>query len=289
MITGATLLDFYDRYDLKEYFARRIKKTLIPYIFWSLIGILFTVWYLHWKTPEDITVQYIFSGLLSGNLVDIYWFFIPLFCVYVEIPLFAAVKTEKRNTVYTLIISFFTVFNVILPFISNVFGLGIKSSFSITAGSGYLMYVMLGYLLDRNELDKKVRLTIYVLGALGLLAHIIGTYSLSIEEGYIVQTYKGYQNLPCLLYSVSIFVLGKYCGSYLLNNQIIRKIISFLSNYTYSLFLLHWFVIQMIIQQFQPNIRSIVYRLGCPALIVVVVIGVSSVIRKSRMGRFLLP
>lgn len=282
-------MDFYDRYDLKEYFSRRIKKTLIPYIFWSLIGILFTVWYLHWKTPEDITVQYVLSGLLSGDLVDIYWFFIPLFCVYIEIPLLAAVKTERRNTVYTLIVSCFVVFNVILPFIGNAFGLGIKSSFSITTGSGYLVYVMLGYLIDRNELDKKTRSMIYILGVLGLLAHIIGTYLLSIEAGHIVQTYKGYQNLPCILYSISVFVLGKYCGYRLLNNQIIRRIVSFFSSYTYSFYLLHWFVIQIIIQQFQPNIRSIVYRLGCPILIIVVVILITKLLRKCKIGKIMVP
>ena len=32
MITGSTLLDFFDKYTLREYFSKRIKKTVIPFV-----------------------------------------------------------------------------------------------------------------------------------------------------------------------------------------------------------------------------------------------------------------
>ena len=50
MIPGATLLNFFERYDLKNYLLKRIHKTLIPYVAWSIIGIIFRYFYL-----KDIT------------------------------------------------------------------------------------------------------------------------------------------------------------------------------------------------------------------------------------------
>jgi len=289
MISGATLIDFYDRYSLKEYFLKRTRKTLIPYIFWSLFGLLFQVCFLHWKSFDNITFLHVINGLLSGNLVDVYWFFIPLFCIYMEIPLFAAVEKKKRNTIYTLIVACHMVFNVVLPFINNVFGLGINSTFSITIGSGYLFYVMLGYLIDRNELDKKTRITIYVLGLLGLLIKIIGTYSMSIKADSIVWTYWGYQNLPCILYSVSIFTLGKYYGNRLLKSQIISNVVVFFSRYTYPLYLIHRLIQWSINQYFQPNTHSIIYRLGCPVPITLVAMLITKLLRKSKVGKYIVP
>lgn len=57
MISGAMLLEFDKKYDIKTYFSKRIHKTLIPYIFWSIIGILFQVYYL--KSVSNVDLLYI--------------------------------------------------------------------------------------------------------------------------------------------------------------------------------------------------------------------------------------
>lgn len=44
MISGANLMDYRKRYDTKTFLIKRTKKTIIPYIFWSLFGIGFGIW-----------------------------------------------------------------------------------------------------------------------------------------------------------------------------------------------------------------------------------------------------
>ena len=39
MLAGATLLDYRKKYSTEEFFAKRINKILIPFIFWSIVGI----------------------------------------------------------------------------------------------------------------------------------------------------------------------------------------------------------------------------------------------------------
>lgn len=38
MLTGATLMDYSDRYDTVTFYKRRAKKILLPFVVWSLVG-----------------------------------------------------------------------------------------------------------------------------------------------------------------------------------------------------------------------------------------------------------
>ena len=69
MITGITLIDYQKRYSTKEYFKKRIQKTMFPYIIWGFIGIIYL--YLNGRI-EVITLKYVINGLLNGNIIGIY-------------------------------------------------------------------------------------------------------------------------------------------------------------------------------------------------------------------------
>ena len=43
MISGANLLDYRERYSTKEYFIKRIKKTVIPFIVWSIVILIYDI------------------------------------------------------------------------------------------------------------------------------------------------------------------------------------------------------------------------------------------------------
>ena len=208
--------------------------------------------------------------------------------MYLCIPLLACVQKELRIKIFTYIVVAAFLFNSLLPFICKVFGITYLSKVTVPAGSSYIIYVLLGYILSKQELSKKQRYLIYGLGIVGLLLHIWGTYSLSFEAGYVVQTYKGYTNVPCVLYSVGMFVLFKQIGEKIKNEKII-SMIEGLSGYTFAVYLLHWFVMDTIVREFDINIQSIVYRIGAPVIIFVICIGITWLIRKIPIVRKILP
>lgn len=96
MISGAMLLDFNTKYDLKTYAIKRINKSIFPYIMWSIFGLLFSVFVLHTINVHDVNVMYVCSGLMKGNLVRVYWFFIQLFELYFLYVIFSRIHTIKR-------------------------------------------------------------------------------------------------------------------------------------------------------------------------------------------------
>ena len=102
MITGATLLDFYERYGLKEYFKKRIVKKVIPYIAWSLIGIIYQALILKSIDMQSLNLTYILKGIIRGNLIGIYWFF-PHYSVYICLFPYLRLCLKKKRKRFVLI------------------------------------------------------------------------------------------------------------------------------------------------------------------------------------------
>lgn len=79
MISGATLMDYRKRYSTAEFFKKRFWKTVIPFLIWSVFGILWT-YFNYGIHPSGIldTIQ----SIGMTKYVNIYWFFPALFSVY---------------------------------------------------------------------------------------------------------------------------------------------------------------------------------------------------------------
>ena len=275
MISGATLIDYSKRYSTKTYFKKRAKRTLLPYFLWSFIGLAFQVFYLRSIDPNVISWHYLVNGLANGNLVGIYWFFIPLFFIYLVIPLFAMIKDEKKKSVFIYIIGVLFIFNILLPFINSVFHLNLTGPLFTQESAlvGNLFFVLVGYLINSYHINKKTRIFIYVLGLCGLLLMLLGTYYSSVSAGKVVNLYKGdtYTNIPCVFYAVSIFTLLKYVGERIMSLDVIKKVVNFFSPYTFTVYLAHWFVLQIIIKETDFNENALWFRLVMPIFIFVII------------------
>lgn len=290
MISGATLINYNKRYDLNTYFKKRIHKTFIPYIIWSILGLIFQIIYLKSIKLSQVNFKMILNGLLSTSncLVQVYWFFIPLFCIYLAIPIISEIPIQKRKKIfiYVIVIQFF--FGAFIPFINSIFNLGIQYSF-FGLSDGYIIYIFLGYLLTHYEIKPSHRYLAYILGILGLLLHYFGTYFTSIHAGKIISTYKGYINVPCLLYSSAIFIFFRYGGEKIMQNQIVCKIINKIKKYTFSLYLLHWYILQILLRVFSINETSIIYRLTAPFIALGITIIITKIVRKVPVIKNILP
>lgn len=236
---------------------------------------------------EQFTFSFIWNGIWETKFVSIYWFFIPLFCIYLSIPLFAAVSKDKKMAVFKYILHTSFICNICIPFLKTVSGGLIQVPIYIAVGSGYLFYVLGGYFFTNIQLNKSTRIMIYISGFVGLFLHIFGTYTLSMEAGKIVQTYKGYNNLPCVLYSLSVFLFIKQHAGSIPDKM--KQCVNMIKEYTFSIYLLHWFVMVSAERLLHINRFSLIYRLGSPYLIGVGAIAIALIIQRTKIGRVLLP
>ncbi len=259
MISGATLIDFNKRYTLKEYFKKRFSKTAIPFIFWSIFGLVFIIIRTN-SVPSGLTIASFINSIMNCGYTGIYWFFPALFSIYLAIPVFSAINENVRQKTFAYIIIIGTLFNSVLPFIFSFTNgkINFNRAINLPVASGYILFAIIGYYIDKYEIKKTIRYIIYALGLLGLLVHFFGTWYLSNKSGNIDQFFKGYTGVPSILYSAAIFIFCKYFDFNKLPSTLI-KVLTYFKGQTFGIHLIHIYLIQIVSKYITFNFRGYIY------------------------------
>ncbi|MDO4987065.1 MAG: acyltransferase [Candidatus Saccharibacteria bacterium] len=294
MLSGITLIDYQDRYSTKTFLRKRFTKTVIPYIFWNLFALFF------WNVLQDKNYSTnpldVYNGIVSQKYINIFWFFPALFSIYLAIPLFASISKEKRLKIFRYLVIVGVVVNTFIPFIINIikyfFNISIIWPFNLSVVAGYLIFPVLGYLLHQHNFTKRERIVVYEFALLGFLLHFIGTFILSRQDNSIVSLFKGYTNIPALLYASGIFVFFKTAA----NSKFLQKIkkpLLALQKYSFAFYLTHFFVmfyIARLLERFSIDSESLIY---IPISFLGTIIGctlITFLIRKiPKIGKIILP
>ena len=120
---------------------------------------------------------------------------------------------------------------------------------------------------------------IYFLGIFGLLIHMIGTHILTLKNQKIISLHKGYLNVPCILYSCSLFIFIKE-NSFLLSKFINKTFINKIGSLTLGPFFLHLPVIDFSHKYFKFNEYSLNYRLIGGIVICIICFIITFLLRK---------
>lgn len=243
MISGATLINYNIRYTTKQFFSKRFKRTVIPFLFFSAFSILYSV-VVHKTQIENFSAYELINSIISYKYSGIYWFFPSLFTIYLCIPVIAAIPEEKRKSIFKYVILIGFILSSLVPFLVSLTNGKITSmpGLSFPIAQENLIFVFIGYYIDNYEIPKKFKYAIYILGILGLIFHFSSTYYLSQSAQYIVTTYKGYTTPHSIFYASAIFLLFKNIDFEKISSFII-KIFDFFSGQTFGVYLIHMFLI----------------------------------------------
>ena len=147
MISSVTLMDYQKRYNTKTFLKKRFSKTVIPFLFWTFVGLVFDIVFLHTLKPSDLTLRVLVDGIINNQFVTIYWFFMPLFGIYLSIPLFASIPEEKRIELFKYLFIIGFIFNGTIPFLLSAMHIDMAWPLGINVVSGYAIFVVMGYLI----------------------------------------------------------------------------------------------------------------------------------------------
>ncbi len=304
MLSGATLMEYQDRYSTKEFFIKRFKKTVIPFLAWSVVGLLWSSRKvlsamltgqpnggLHW------TFLSVTDGIINTKFRDIYWFFIPLFCIYLVMPLFASVRKEKREKIFTYIIGVSLVINFVIPFVLSLLNhyahITFGWTYKIYVGYEYLFYVLVGYVIHKRNIKPEFRLIIYIVSLAALLVHMLGTFyaTKANPNGTVVSLYKGYYNLPCVLYSIGVFLLVKQLAQRIKSKRVIN-VFTYLQGFTFPIYLIHRYFLDVFeenLKLFQMERASLLYVVLATVLALSLSILTTMLLRKIPVLRHIVP
>lgn len=266
MLTGATLMNYRKRYDTGAFFKKRIFKTFVPFIIWSIIGICWSIFYTKGMKISDInTPSKFISAVINCKGMGIYWFFPALFSVYLTIPLFSLVDEDKRigkKGIFTYLILVYIVLNVLLPFVCRLTGIQWNSALNAVSCGGYVVWFLIGYLLANTDINKKFRILIYILGLLGFFMYFYLTVQNSFKTGRFDKTYAGYMNIPAIFMGTAVFVFFKYGKwNFIDKHEKAVRFVRNLSSASFGVYLIHYYLKDFSIRHFGIDPRSTLYRI----------------------------
>lgn len=239
MITGATLIDYRERYDTKTFFKKRLLKVIIPLIIWSII--YFIINFFKGKfSINDLSFKFVFEYFFLVKTNPIFWFFVVIIGIYLAIPVISLIPQETRRKAFLYIIIITFVFNQFL--LDLLYHLNLNYNYDLKfplTYSGWISFIFIGYYIDKYEIVKKHRVIIYVLGIIGFLTMVVPTIFISYHKNESCSWFDEYYDAPCVLYSASVFLFFK---SKINNNQIVTKIMpffNFVAPTTLGIYVLH--------------------------------------------------
>lgn len=245
MLSGATQMEFEKKYSTRQYLEKRFKRTGIPFLVWSILAIAYQS-VLNGNPLPDRSPRTLINSIVNTRIENVYWFFIPLFSVYLSMPILSAIKRAGREYLWYFLIFGFGTYSI-LPFLFQIVGLEFNQALSFPMAGGYVAFAVWGYLLSTTRLEKRQRILIYLGGVIGLFSRFFGTLLLSSANAGINKLFWGYLNWPSVLLATAVFVWFQYQDwGFLQEHSKIQKGISALSGASFGVYLTHMLVIRVL-------------------------------------------
>ena len=252
MLSGATLMNYREKYDTKTFFKRRLLKVAIPFIFWAIIMF---VWKIHigWINIQSINIPIKFINAFFANKEEAtYYFMFIILGLYLTMPLLSLLAKKEYTKQLWFVVLLYFIFNAFLPNILGLFKIQLNTNLTVQLG-GYVIFIILGYLLSTQNINKKYRILIYIGAVIGLIYRFVTTFYLSKQAGSVVKTTWGYTSWHAILLTAAVFLIIKNLNfEKIITNSKVRNFITKMSGCSFGIYLIH-----KIVMYYEQKILSI--------------------------------
>ena len=277
MISGAMLLGYREKYSTYIFFIKRIQKTVIPFVVWTLISLVIKLYEreIQWEWNVGTIVDLFNNTTAEG----VYWFFIPLFMVYLSIPVVSLIKDNRKILKYMASVAFL-IYSV-YPVCCKLLNISINGEVIFPTAGGYLLYVVLGYLLSTSEINKKQRIRIYILGIIGAGIRYGATVIWLVKNASLDTTFWGYLNFPTVFFACAVFVFVRYIPwNEIIKYEKTRSWISKIAGSGYGIYLMHMIVYRKLEKITMLDPYSYTWRFISPICIYVICVMIVLVMKR---------
>jgi len=271
MITGTLLID--KPWALTSV-AMRIKRLLIPFIFWSLAYLAF----FKALNNQSINILSVFYQPAAGHL----WYLYALAGVYITIPIIGVLYFHSSSYVkiYILMVWFFSC--ILMPTFKS-YDLPTNESFDLSTIGLYQGYFFAGAVLSKLKKTITLRLISLSIFTASSLAILFTTRHLFIVEGlHDVRNYLNSSVFVCIA-SFSAFLT---LHGIKIQSPTLKSIIAHQSKYTFGVYLTHLSIVYAMGSLGLSITRGNVYYFipSAAVLIYITSLAICLLIHKARAG-----
>lgn len=245
MLSGALLIN--KHYSTLEYVKKRFNRVFIPYLFWVIIFILFTL--LVYK--QELTVDLLLSIILGqhGTIGVILWFIWMIIVVYIAIFVINKIleygKTKSANFENKFInllvlLSFLTYILVNFNFISFSEGIDYYILF--------IPYAVIGYWLTHIDINVDSKYMVLFFSVFALIGYLYFTlYIDTISIGLNEFTDTSYFNFIVILVTSSIVLFFKNLSKEnILSSKPFSEFIYLISKCSFGIYFIHYLILKFL-------------------------------------------
>ena len=239
MISGALFLD--RQKPLREILKKNVLRLVTAYLFWLAVYSVINQIYYH---DFDSTLTHIIKGHYHM------WFILMIIGLYLVTPLLRKIVEDKSLIRLFLILAL--IFAFLLPDIIKILEVyptdvtkritefinSTQKNLNIYLPLGYAGYFVLGYVLSKAEISKKLEWIIYLLGIAGFVYTLVATSKRSVTNSTPYTGYYMYLSANVAAMAAAVFVFfRKHCG--ISGGSKAGGVVRRLSQYSFGVYLVH--------------------------------------------------
>jgi surface polysaccharide O-acyltransferase-like enzyme len=237
MLSGALLLGKNESYTL--FFTKRLTRILMPWLTWSVIYTIFSIFTIHINTFGAIIREFVTRG-------ESFWFLPMITGLYLLAPAIRLFTTRAKQKDVLFVVVLWFIFVSLLPYLrdSLAFPLHIDDGLvrQVVNFSGYFLLGFFLFTIPQKKYTLLVSLS-FIVG--GLLWTYIGTYMRSLPAGGIfVKDYYAFISPSIVCIAIGLFLGIQTLGT-ILNKKInpfVKKWTAHISPFVLGVYFIHPFV-----------------------------------------------
>ncbi|MCK8616843.1 acyltransferase [Fructobacillus sp. M158] len=296
MNSGAMLINYRQKYDTKTFLVKRLKRVLVPLLFWSVVfyfvGTLNTTSLPNVVFVTDhVSLQNFLKLFITDHINAAFWFFYLIITLYILTPVFSVLAEKNRDVLFYIVILDF-IFNFIFVFLNNNhFHLELPQYALPLSGQAYIGFYIMGYLIKSDYFTSKYLKCFRVAGYLSFILVVIISSLCFIIANPVIQRSIGYGGPLNFIYSVGFFIVVKEWveNHSVFENVKLQKILSLFSSLSLGIYILHPFFMKIFMRLTNTVFDSWLDILFMPIFTYVCAAAVSYIIKKIPYVKELLP
>jgi len=258
MISGYLLLNNPKTLDFAKFYKKHIPRVFIPFMAWDIIYFITKI-FARKETLQPGLIKKYFDELIASGSYYHLWFVYTIIAIYLFAPFLKKIidGCSLKQLIWLMILITFG--TTIRPFINNVAPVYVYLFDPIA--NGYFGYFVLGYILGKYDMGKKVKILIFFGGIAGMLISSVGNYWVSSSGQYKLVFNNGF-SINHFLCASAIFVLFKSIKRLEnIKNLKTANLISYISSITFGVYLSHALVLEFFsrITDFPPAVSIAVH------------------------------
>ena len=158
---GATLLNFNERYGIKEFWKRRIIKVIIPIIGWNIIFYFYRVYVIKNFPKIKLNFLNIYQIYFDNKLYGIIGSLRIFIFGYMIIPLISFIEKSNKIKIYSYGLLIIIINTSTIPYLINIFyyysnllnksnqsSINVIIKWPYNFNSGYVIFLFAGYIIQ---------------------------------------------------------------------------------------------------------------------------------------------